>query len=195
MTTPNNSFLRYIDIKILPNAEIPVATMMGELYTRLHHRLVQMRTDQIAVSFPQCREEPVTIGDTIRIIGPDSVLRECTTGTWMKRFMDFARISDIQSVPDNVEWKNLNKVRGARSVDSERRRYKKRFNVSDPDVIKKIPDRKIQPMNMPFLWVRSTSTGQNYPLFFRITKSAQDNQREWTFNSFGLSKTSEIPWF
>ena len=58
----------------------------------------------------------------------------------------------------------------------------------------RIPDESARLANLPFVQLRSTSTGQTFRLFIEHAP-AQSSPMAGHFNTFGLSKVATIPLF
>ncbi|MBL1352449.1 MAG: type I-F CRISPR-associated endoribonuclease Cas6/Csy4, partial [Zetaproteobacteria bacterium] len=56
----------YLDIKIVPDDDIPIYFIRNKVYTKLHKALSTMKATDIGVSFPKYR---VKLGDVLRIHG------------------------------------------------------------------------------------------------------------------------------
>ena len=70
----------------------------------------------------------------------------------------------------------------------------RRHNLNAQEALVRIPDDIVCCTTLPFLQLRSTSTGQNFRLFI-AHGSIQPDAVEGAFNAYGLSQEGTIPWF
>ena len=70
----------------------------------------------------------------------------------------------------------------------------RRHNLDAQEALQRIPDEVAQMVDLPFVQLRSTSTGQSFRLFIE-QGATQDNPTLGDFNAYGLSQRATIPWF
>ncbi|MGV2442369.1 type I-F CRISPR-associated endoribonuclease Cas6/Csy4, partial [Bacillus atrophaeus ATCC 9372] len=80
------------------------------------------------------------------------------------------------------------------SPERLRRRFAKRHQLSEAEARERIPDSAAQMLKLPYLQLRSHSTGQHFRLFLQLG-AAQEHPIAGTFNSYGLSQSATLPWF
>ena len=97
----------YIEISILPNAEIEETSIMSALMQRLHLELVSSRQTSVGVSFPELGRTP---GSVLRLHGPLEALASLVKSDWLKRFIDHVQVSGLLSVPGNCHYVSVSRV-------------------------------------------------------------------------------------
>ena len=202
----------YLDIKLLPDPEFPATVLLNALYAKLHRALAKSKRRDIAVSFPGYRENPkpnptskastkptANLGTRLRLHGTSTALRELMALEWLQGMHDHLTLSDIAPIPAQVQHIAIRRKQA--ESDGERvrrrliRRYAQRHNVSEAEAATHVPVAKpAEFLNLPFLMLKSQSTGQQFRLFINITP-AQAEASTGDFNAYGLSQTATVPWF
>ncbi|EPO8055394.1 type I-F CRISPR-associated endoribonuclease Cas6/Csy4 [Pseudomonas aeruginosa] len=80
------------------------------------------------------------------------------------------------------------------SQERLRRRLMRRHDLSEEEARKRIPDTVARALDLPFVTLRSQSTGQHFRLFIRHGP-LQATAEEGGFTCYGLSKGGFVPWF
>jgi CRISPR-associated endonuclease Csy4 len=186
----------YIDIQLRTDPEIPPHQVMAELYGRLHLRLAAMRSTDIGVSFPGYRRSPAQLGSVLRVIGSASALSNLlgSNGAWLGAVGELVQIQAVQPVPATARYRTLRRVQAKSSPARLRRRQMKRHGLSETEALTQVPDSAAEYLTLPFIQLRSASTGQNFRLFLALGEEQEDS-RSGQFNSYGLSPNNTLPWF
>jgi len=185
----------YLDIKILPDPEFPTPTLMNALFAKLHRVLVQLDTKGIGVSFPQVNQERPSLGDLMRLHGSTEGLEQLQNQNWLKGMRDHIEMSRITPVPHNSQHCSVKRVQVKSNAERLRRRYQKRHpGVTEKDAKGIYPDAVEKRTPLPYLQLKSESTGQQFRLFLEH-QAPQQQVVAGEFNSYGLSSTATIPWF
>ena len=184
----------YIDLTVVPDAETGVAPLLGTLYDRLHRTLVQQRIDGIGVSFPQYSMIPRNVGDTLRLHGSESVLRDFMACDWLLGVRDHVRSSAVEAVPADASHRVVRRRQFKSNVERLRRRRMSRKGETAEQAARAIPDSAAEKPHLPFVHLRSLSTGQLFCLFIALGPLQADS-RSGSFNTYGLGEESTIPWF
>ncbi len=184
----------YLDIHLLPDPELAPHHLTEALFTKLHLALAAMDTDAIGVSFPGYAKSPVQLGDQLRLVGPADALALLLSTSWLGAMRDHIRLSAVLPVPAGVEHRHLRRVQAKSSPARLRRRQIKRHGLSEAEALAQVPDSAAERLRLPFVQVRSASTGQTFRLFLDLGP-AQPSSSEGSFNAYGLSSTRTIPWF
>jgi len=184
----------YLEIHLQPDPELPPHVLMAELFTRLHRRLTDLKADGIGLVFPDYQRRPPQLGSRLRLVGSDLDLRRLLENNWLGALHDHTRVSVIAIVPPNVEHRALRRTQAKSSPTRLRRRQIKRHGLSAQEAMEQVPDSATEHLRLPFVQVRSASTGQTFRLFFGLSEPLppSDNGR---FNAYGLSTERTIPWF
>jgi CRISPR-associated endonuclease Csy4 len=87
----------YIDLKLLPDEEVPIFFIRNKVYTKLHKAIFDISATDIGVSFPQVE---IKLGDVIRIHSTQDGLNKLQNLNWLGRLSGYCKVSDILPVPD-----------------------------------------------------------------------------------------------
>lgn len=214
----------YLDITLLPEADITLGFIWQKVYQQVHIALVDNKVAEnqsaIAVSFPRysiekSREHAFALGNQLRLLAnEESQLIELNIAKWLNRLEDYVHIKSIKPVPDNTSHIAFirQQVKGEARIEKEMLSKAKRwaeksgqpFDVCLAELEKTKP-KADNPL--PFIWLESQATKQRdaansrkFPLF--IKKIETTEQQLGTFNCYGLSvnhsnkeKLASIPQF
>jgi len=185
----------YLDIKILSDPEFPAPMLMNVLFTKLHRVLVQLSSSDIGVSFPQIDEQRPSIGNMMRLHGHQASLQILREQDWLKGMRDHIELNDIAPVPNDAKHCQVKRVQAKSNAGRLRRRYQKRHpDVVDEEVERLIPDTVEKHLALPYLQLKSESTGQQFRLFLQH-QPVQSPVTKGAFNCYGISSTATVPWF
>lgn len=185
----------YVDLTVVPDAETGVPVLLGTLYDKLHRTLVEIRLDSLGVSFPGYSVVPRNIGDTLRLHGSEEVLRDFLARDWLRGLRDHVRIGAVLLAPAGALHRNLRRRQFKSNVERLRRRRMKRKGESTEQAAYAIPDSVAEKPHLPFVHLRSLSTGQPFCLFIAMGE-LQVGAVPGRFNSYGLGEHGvTIPWF
>ncbi len=184
----------HVDIRVVPDPETTASQLVDALYDRLHLALVKQRRDDIGISFPGYATTPRSLGNVLRLHGSEQALRDFLQEDWLKGVRDHVRLSDIAPVPAGALQRTVQRRQFKTNADRLRRRRMRRKGETEQQALEAIPQTVERRPNLPYLHLRSRSTGQPFCLFIAMGPlTAAPNPGP--FNSHGLSGTSTIPWF
>ena len=181
----------YIDIKVLPDPEFSFSVLMNELFAKLHRALVEAGHGEIGVSFPQAQK---TLGDTVRLHGSQSALQRLMAIAWLKSLTDYTCVTSITTVPDNCRYRVVKRVQAKSSVERMYRRSIKKGWLTTEEAETKINAGNEQQLKLPFVQIKSHSSGQVFRLFIQHGKLL-DSPVKGKFSAYGLSDEATIHWF
>jgi CRISPR-associated endonuclease Csy4 len=185
----------FIDLKVQRDPEFPARQLMATLYAKLHRALVTMRADSVAVAFPYMQVSH--LGDTLRLMAPRDVLIALMDQQWLHGMRDHTQVGEITRIPSNAVERPLRRVQAKSSPERQLRRTIKRLSqregISESDAAAKVSVGRAKHLDLPFLHVKSASTGHSFRLFLRLGPECAKNSG--TFNAYGLSQDATIPWF
>lgn len=184
----------YVEIRLLPDPEFPVTTLMNALFSKFHRGLVGHGEGRIGVSFPDVREGSRSLGSRLRLHGEGPDLCGFMTEGWLSGMGDHISINGPTPVPAGARYRVVRRVQAHSSPERERRRLIARKGVSAEEATAAIPDSRAELLTLPFLMLASRSTGQHFPLFIEHLPVV-DTPCGGAFNSYGLSATTTVPWF
>lgn len=182
----------YLDIRLLPDPEFPASLLMNALFGKLHRVLVQLNSSTIGVSFPEV--DPKRLGRCLRLHGSNECLDRLMQQTWLKGMRDHTEVGVITRVPESTTYCQVKRVQSKSSAERLRRRYLTRHPETTAEELDKlIPDSVETKLNLPYLRLKSVSSGQDFLLFLR--HKPETEARSGEFNTYGLSNSATLPWF
>ena len=184
----------YVEFRLLSDPEFQASVLMNVLFAKLHRVLVELDSRELAVSFPRFRKKPPSPGDYLRVHGSAENLERLMATNWLTGMRDHLQVKPIESVPVHTLHRRVRRVQPKSNVERLRRRYMRRHGVTKEEVARRIPDTAEQRVHLPFLQIRSLSTGQHFCLFLEHS-TTQEQPISGEFNSYGLSLTATVPWF
>lgn len=187
----------YIDITLLPDPEFSHTHLLGALVSKLHRALVQAESSDIGTSYPGNVCAPVnrrTLGSVLRLHGTEAALL-CLMGLpWLKGMRDHVQISDLRPAPAHAVYRTVRRRQFKTSAERLRRRRMKRHGETAAQAESAVPATMERRPDLPFVQLRSSSTGQAYCLFVDHGP-IQEQAQPGPFNSFGLGQDATVPWF
>lgn len=184
----------YFDISLRPDPEISAAHLLGALFDHLHMALVSNKEDRVGISFPGYSLSPRTLGGSLRLHGPEAALDELEKGEWLKGMRDHVQIGPVVPTPTGAAHRTVQRKQFKTNVDRLRRRRMRRKGEAMQQATQAIPATVERKPDLPYLHARSRSTAQPFCLFINMgPPTAQATSG--TFNRYGLSATTTIPWF
>ena len=185
----------YIDIRLLPDPEFTAATLMNALYGKLHRILAELKSSNIAVSFPEVDQARPGLGSIMRLHGPQKALEELIGRNWLQGMRDHALISDVESAPKETSHIVVRRVQAKSSPERLRRRQLRRHNLTEEEVRQRIPETvQGQKLKLPYISLKSQSTDQHFRIFIEHLPP-QKHPVKGGFNTYGLSAYATVPWF
>ncbi|CAA6803877.1 MAG: CRISPR-associated protein, Csy4 family [uncultured Sulfurovum sp.] len=180
----------YLDIKLMPKKEIRENVLLNQVYTAFHKRLYDLKSKDIAVSFPEYRFK---LGRLFRIHGTKEALEKLNEKDWLGKYKEFSKTSNIEEVPTNVQHRTVSRVQ-QNMTEAKLRRLIKRGTIPEEDV-KKYRIKMLQGgLENPYVELVSMSNGQLHRRFIEFGEFQEVEVKD-EFDLFGLSKVSTIPWF
>jgi CRISPR-associated endonuclease Csy4 len=199
----------YVDVRLQPDAEFSPAMLMAALFTKLHKALVVGAHQDIGVSFPQVQEAANTaaakpsrtgahpryrLGLVLRLHGSAAALTALMASDWLRGMRDHVLCGPVQAVPTHHGYRTVNRVQAKSNPERLRRRQMRRHGLTAEQAQARIPDSAAEMLDLPFLTLRSQSTGQTFRLFIR-QGPIQPEPVQGMFGAYGLSPVTTIPWF
>jgi CRISPR-associated endonuclease Csy4 len=184
----------YTDIHLRAHPEWPAHHLMTVMYAKLHRVLIRLQTSAIGVSFPGYSTSPHTLGTTLRLLGSASELARLMEQNWLTGMRDHTELTPVAAVPADAAHRSLRRVQAKSSPERLRRRHMRRHNLSAAQARERVPDNAAELLQLPFVAMTSSSTGQNFPVFLRLGPVVAA-PHTGSFNAYGLSNSATIPWF
>lgn len=181
----------YINVKILPDAEIGESFLLNTVYSKLHKALYDLQSSSIGISFPQYH---VRLGRVLRIHGIQQELDKLQTLNWLARLSDYCEVSPISAVPENIKgYRTLSRIQPSMS-QSKLRRLVKRGSITEEEAKSYKAKMFSKGLDNPYLELESSSNSHKHRRYIQFGELL-DTPIEGAFDTFGLSKTATIPWF
>jgi CRISPR-associated endonuclease Csy4 len=184
----------YIDLTVLPDPESNPSALLGALYDHLHLALVQHRLDLVGVSFPGYSIHPRSVGTTLRLHGSYASLRQLLDADWLKGMRDHLRMTDIALAPADAPQRTVKRKQFKTNVDRLRRRRMKRKSETAAQARDAIPPTVERTPDLPYVHMRSRSTGQPFCLFIALGPPSAVAV-PGAFSRYGLGGPATVPWF
>lgn len=184
----------YLDIHIRPDPEFSAPQLMNALFAKLHRALVELKSDDIGVSFPGVDEKRPALGDTLRLHGTLNRLQTLMAQPWLNGMRDHLILGAPARVPTQVQYRSVSRVQSDSNPERLRRRLMRRHSLSEEEARRRIPDNAARMLKLPFINLHSQSTGQHFRLFIRHG-TVQSKTEPGKFSCYGLSPNATVPWF
>ncbi|MCM2496235.1 type I-F CRISPR-associated endoribonuclease Cas6/Csy4 [Burkholderia glumae] len=184
----------FIDIRLLPDPEFTQTHLFGALMSKLHRALVQTRRDDIGISFPGYSLRPRSIGTVLRLHGSDAGLRELMAQSWLQGMRDHVAVTEAAPVPAEAMHRSVRRRQFKTNAERLRRRRMLRKGETAEQAAAHIPDSVERRPELPYVQLRSASTGQGFCLFVELGQAGREAVAG-SFNSYGLSQGATVPWF
>ncbi|EPB4364767.1 type I-F CRISPR-associated endoribonuclease Cas6/Csy4 [Enterobacter hormaechei] len=181
----------YIEIRVLPDPEFSEEMLMAALMAKLHRALGQRGKGDIGVSFPAHGIKP---GAVLRLHGEHQALSELESLAWRKGLSDYCLYSAVKAVPEVHHWRCVSRVQVKSSAPRLMRRSVKKGWITEEEAQQRIRTMEEARTDLPWLNLRSLSTGQSFRLFIRHGELLSAPV-VGMFSTYGLSATATVPWF
>jgi CRISPR-associated endonuclease Csy4 len=203
----------YIDLRIHPDPEFSVTLIMNVVFQKLHLALVDLRSKDIGISFPEFRDQPPTLGACLRLHASANRLRTVLKHPRLAGLKDYLEIGQAAPVPAQVRYRVVSRVQAKSSPERLLRRQMRRHGYASAEEARKAAiasalarhvgmsqseavqhvDR-VRTLALPYVDLHSQSTAQFFRLFIQHGV-VQDTPVAGDFNAYGLSTNATIPWF
>jgi len=187
----------YIDITLLPDPEFSHAHLLAALVAKLHRVLVQGQTTDIGVSYPQHVNQPQarrTLGAVLRLHGTAEALQRLMAQDWLKGMRDHTQVTTACSAPADAQHRTVRRRQFKTNAERLRRRRMQRKGETAEQAAAAIPDSVERRPNLPFVQLRSGSTGQPFNLCVEHGPLLPQPM-PGVFNAYGLAHEAMVPWF
>ncbi len=187
----------YIDITLLPDPDFSTAHLLGALMAKLHRTLAQGQRTDIGASFPLHVGKPLTrrtLGTKLRLHGTPEALQRLMDQDWLKGMRDHTQVAELRPVPADAQHRTVRRRQFKTSAERLRRRRMQRKGETAEQAASAIPDSMERDPDLPFVQLRSNSTGHLFCLFVEhgpLRPQAIPGE----FNSYGLGQEATVPWF
>lgn len=181
----------YIEIKLLPDPEFTSSVLINALFAKLHRALSEAGHGEVGVSFPKMQK---TLGDTARLHGSQGALERLMALDWLRGLRDYTQVTSITAVPGNCKHRVVKRVQAKSSLERLYRRSVKKGWLTAEEAEARLNADKGQQLKLPFVQLKSNSSGQTFRLFIQHGKLS-DSPVEGVFSAYGLCDVATVPWF
>lgn len=189
----------YLDITLLPGADIDENFLLEKAYRQIHLGLADIQmpngSSPIGISFPEYNAEKSQLGTKLRLFAHDkNTIENFNAKKWLHCLSDYVHITSVRDVPANItSYIRFKRKQSKSSTERLARRKAKREGIEFEQAFQVLESRKEILITSPFIKVSSSSSGQNFRLF--IIKEDASEQINDGFSCYGLSAKSTIPDF
>jgi len=189
----------YIDIKLLPSADIGLYFLWEKVFAQIHLGLARMTgadgNGSIGISIPDYDAANNKLGNRLRVLCPDyRNIEELNVPDLLSRLVEYVHVTGIRDVPDKIETYARYKRQQPKSNNVRMARRKaKREVIGYDDALNLISSRKEEKVRTPYINMNSQSTDRRFKLF--IVQEIVEEIIEEGFSSYGLSTISTVPKF
>ncbi len=184
----------YVEIRLLPDPEFAPSMLMNALFAKLHRALVDLNTTAVGVSFPGYSLDPLSLGEHLRLHGQASELARMMSYNWLRGMRDHTEAQGPTSIPTGAVHRVVRRVQAKSNPERLRRRLIKRKGIDNDAAREAIPDQAGKLLNLPFVTLKSQSSGQTFRLFIE-QGAASPEPTLGCFGHYGLSRGATVPWF
>ncbi|GHU05359.1 type I-F CRISPR-associated endoribonuclease Cas6/Csy4 [Alphaproteobacteria bacterium] len=184
----------YLDIRIRPDPEFSAPHLMSTLFAKLHRAFVVLQSTDIGVSFPDMDEKKPSLGTRLRLHASADRLQAIADCSRLGGLEDHLQIARPVLAPPDAHYRKVSRVQSDSSPERLRRRLMRRHNLSEAETRLRIPDSAVKTLGLPFVTLRSQSSGHTFRLFIRHGV-LQSTPEPGAFSCYGLSAAATIPWF
>ncbi len=189
----------YLDITLLPSADIGHHFLWEKVFDQIHLGLVKMQDlggkVPVGIALPEYNAEQNQLGYKLRLFAErESDLLDLDASGWSNRFSDYVHITRIREVPSNIKsYASFARQRPKSNIERLARRKAKREGIPYEEALKLLASLSEKRIKTPFINVQSRSSENRFPLF--IIKIKKDQAANKGFNCYGLSQDSAVPDF
>ena len=185
------SMEHYIELRLLPDPEFAETLLMNALFAKLHRALCDAGRGEIGISFPKAEK---TLGDTLRLHGSAEALERLNSLNWLTGMRDHVEIHNVRPVPKSCKYRTVQRAQAKSSAERLYRRSVRNGRLSEEEARNKAAATEEERLKLPFVRLKSASTGQQFLLFIEQGKLT-DKPQTGSFSDYGLSSTATVPWF
>lgn len=180
----------YIDILIKPDAEMRENLLLNKVYSKLHKALVDLKSSDIGVSFPQYK---IILGKVLRLHGSEIKLSELQETDWLGGLKGYCNVRGIGPVPSEAHYRTIARKQ-SNMTEAKLRRLVKRGSISTGELKAYKAMMFTQGLDNPYLELESSSNGHKHRRYIQFGELSAEPV-EGLFDQFGLSKNATVPWF
>jgi CRISPR-associated endonuclease Csy4 len=180
----------YLDIKLQPDAEMPVNRLLNLVFTKFHKSLWDIKSTGVGISFPNYK---VTLGNILRLHASEDDLAIFQSKTWLGSMAGYCTVSDVMPVPKSVQYRTVSRKQSNMS-QSKFNRLIRRGSITEAEAKAYKAKMFAKGLNEAYLELVSGSNGLKHRRYIQFG-DLLEKPILGQFDQFGLSKTATVPWF
>lgn len=193
----------YVEITLLPTDDIGHYFLWSKVYQQLHLALVELTAGKggsVGFSFPEYSAKQPRLGRKVRVFASsEEQLSQFNAQKWLERLSDYCHISSIRAVPEQTQSAIFSRKQCVNNPERLARRRAKRKGETLEQALAHFAGFDGEFSSLPFVALDSLSTAPvaetNHRFKLFIDQKFVSQPQEGSFNCYGLSNTSTIPWF
>lgn len=191
----------YLEITLLPNAEVNIYFLWSKVFQQIHLGLVEIKDNQdcvpIGISFPEytISKKFGVLGSKLRLFAKDeATLMQFDAANRLSRLRDYVHWTGIRPVPEKlIGYATYQRQQPKTNKERLARRYALRHNEDYNTALLRYSEIESKFMALPFIRLKSLSSDKVFCLW--IKKTVVPKPSETTYSSYGLSAISTVPEF
>jgi CRISPR-associated endonuclease Csy4 len=189
----------YLDITLLPDADIGLHFLWEKVYRQIHLGLVEIQDDNgsvpLGVAFPAYDAQKRLLGNKLRLLTEcEALLERFNAAQWLSRFSDYVHLTGIRPVPERIRaYACYPRIQPKCSKARLARRKARRENIGLEQALAALDNFNERRADAPFVWMNSQTNGERFCLF--VGYAEQSALVQAGFSAYGLSRTSTVPIF
>ncbi|HIQ15005.1 MAG TPA: type I-F CRISPR-associated endoribonuclease Cas6/Csy4 [Leucothrix sp.] len=190
----------YLDITLLPSADIPFYFLWEKVYQQLHLALVEVQKSdnivKIGAAFPTYKREKFPLGSKVRLFAPSITdLENLEINKWLSRLSDYVHMTSIRDVPKKIDgYAHYYRVNQRMSNEDKARNNAERLNIPYEQALVSLKGRCAEQPKEPFIYINSLSSEQRFRLPIGLQKADKSIFIKG-FSTYGLSNKGTVPIF
>ncbi|QFY44832.1 type I-F CRISPR-associated endoribonuclease Cas6/Csy4 [Candidatus Methylospira mobilis] len=190
---------RYIDITLLPDADIGLHFLWEKLYRQIHLGLVEIQEANgsvpVGVAFPGYDAQQCLLGNKLRLLAEsEALLERFNAAQWLSRFSDYIHLTGIRPVPERIRaYACYPRIQPKSSKARLARRKARRENIGFEQALAALENFSERRADAPYVWMNSQTNGERFCLFVGYAEKPALVQAG--FSAYGLSRISSVPIF
>jgi len=181
----------YIDLRVKPVLEVSANILLSEVFLAVHKGLHSEGSGKVGVSFPEHKK---TLGSVIRLHGDYDSLQGLINREELSILRPYVDSREIMPVPSNAKHRTVSRIRVKSGAARILRRSVRKGWLTREEAESRLESMESKRCSLPYLQIKSLSTGQKYPLFVQHGEIL-DKPIAGTYSNYGLSKEATVPWF
>jgi CRISPR-associated endonuclease Csy4 len=189
----------YLDITLLPDADIGLHFLWEKVYRQIHLGLVEIQDDNgsvpVGVAFPAYDAQQRLLGNKLRLLAnSEALLERFNAAQWLSRLSDYVHLTGIRRVPEGIRaYACYARIQPKSSKTRLARRKARREHIDYEQALAALENFSERRADAPYVWMNSQTNGERFCLFIGYTEKTELIQTG--FSAYGLSRESSVPVF